>query len=49
MQVMTRPTKTSEIKTDWHLVDVKGKILGRTATEIAKLLMGKRKPYIAKN
>ena len=47
--LMTRPTKVSEIKRDWHLIDVKGKILGRTATDIAKLLMGKGKPYFAKN
>jgi large subunit ribosomal protein L13 len=49
MQLATRPTKTSEIERDWHLIDVKGKILGRTATGIALLLMGKGKPYFAKN
>lgn len=49
MQLMTRPTKTTEIKRKWHLIDVKGKILGRTATEIAKFLMGKGKPYFTKN
>ena len=46
---ITKPTKTSEIKREWHLVDVKGKTLGRVATEIALLLMGKSKPYFAKN
>jgi large subunit ribosomal protein L13 len=49
MQAVTRPTKASEIKRDWHLIDVKGKVLGRTATEIARLLMGKGKPYFVKN
>ena len=49
MQAMTKPTKVSEVKREWHLADVKGKILGRTATEIARLLMGKGKPYFAKN
>lgn len=49
MHLITRPTTASEIKRDWHLVDVKGKILGRTATELARLLMGKGKPYFAKN
>src|SRR3989344_9054816 len=49
MQAMTKPTKVSEVKREWHLADVKGKILGRTATEIAKLLIGKGKPYFAKN
>jgi large subunit ribosomal protein L13 len=46
---MTAPTRASEIKREWHLIDVKGRILGRTATEIAKLLIGKGKPYFAKN
>lgn len=46
---ITRPTKTSEIERNWHLIDVKGKILGRTATGIAQLLIGKGKPYFAKN
>jgi len=36
--------KISEIKRNWHLVDAKGKILGRLATEIAKILRGKTKP-----
>ena len=46
---ITKPTKTSEIKRSWHLVDVSGKNLGRTSTEIAKLLIGKSKPYFARN
>ncbi len=29
---------------NWHLLDAKDKILGRLATEIAKVLMGKDKP-----
>lgn len=40
----TNALKASEIKRDWHLIDAKGKILGRLATEIATLLMGKNKP-----
>lgn len=39
----TYQPKQAEIKRDWHLIDVKGKVLGRTATEIARLLMGKHK------
>ncbi|MBI2268082.1 MAG: 50S ribosomal protein L13 [Candidatus Blackburnbacteria bacterium] len=35
--------KVEDIKREWHLVDVKDQILGRTATKIAALLMGKRK------
>lgn len=46
---MTQPTKQKDIKRSWHLVDLKGKILGRIATEIAKLLMGKAKPYFVRN
>lgn len=40
-----KTTKASDIKRDWHVVDVKGKILGRISGEIAKLLIGKQKPY----
>jgi large subunit ribosomal protein L13 len=43
----TYSTKASEIKRDWHLVDLEGKILGRTATRIAAFLIGKNKPYFA--
>ncbi|MGB9706453.1 MAG: 50S ribosomal protein L13 [Microgenomates group bacterium] len=41
----TKSTKKSEIKRTWHLVDAKDKILGRLATQVANLLMGKNKPY----
>jgi large subunit ribosomal protein L13 len=44
----TMPTtymqKKAEVQRQWHLVDVKGEVLGRAATEIAKKLMGKNKP-----
>ena len=33
----------------WHLVDLKGKILGREGTYIASLLMGKSKPEYVRN
>ena len=39
----TEPTKLSEIKREWHLIDVKDKILGRVSSDIALLLMGKGK------
>ncbi len=32
----------------WHLIDVKGKVLGRIATQIAELLMGKKKPIFTR-
>ena len=40
----TYVTKLAEIKRGWHLIDVKDKILGRVAVEIANKLMGKHKP-----
>src|SRR3989344_1137136 len=39
----TKSVKEKEIKRNWHLIDVKGKILGRIVPEIAKLLQGKQK------
>jgi large subunit ribosomal protein L13 len=45
----TTATKASDIKREWHLIDVKGKTLGRIAGEIALLLMGKSKPYFVRN
>lgn len=49
MKSFTQSTKAKEIKRSWHLIDLKDKTLGRTATEIAKLLMGKAKPYFVRN
>lgn len=46
---LTMPTRAKDIKRSWHLVDVKGQILGRASTHIAGLLMGKSKPYFARN
>lgn len=42
MQKTYQP-KHKDIKRNWHFVDLKGKILGRTATQIATYLMGKHK------
>jgi len=36
--------KTSNIKRSWFLVDANNKILGRLASKIANILMGKHKP-----
>ena len=36
--------KTGEVPAQWHLVDAADKIVGRLATEIATVLMGKHKP-----
>ena len=44
-----KATKASEIKREWHLIDVDGKVLGRVSTQIANLLMGKSKSYFVRN
>lgn len=36
--------KPDEIEKKWYVLDAKGKVLGRMATEIAMTLMGKKKP-----
>lgn len=48
-QHMTQPTKEADIKREWFLIDVKGQTLGRISGTIAKLLMGKAKPYFVRN
>jgi len=40
----TYRVKASDIERRWWLIDASGKILGRIATEIARLLLGKNKP-----
>jgi len=47
MRKKTRATKVSEVQRRWHFVDAKGKILGRLASQVAQLLMGKGKPNFA--
>jgi len=39
----TYQPKEKDVKRNWHLVDAKGKVLGRLSSEIAKLLTGKHK------
>lgn len=36
--------KTGEVNRDWYFVDADGKVLGRLATKLATVLMGKNKP-----
>lgn len=40
----TYSMKASEISKKWYVVDADGKVLGRLASEIAKILRGKNKP-----
>jgi len=42
-------TKASDIEREWHVIDASGKILGRLATQVASLLMGKHKPTFSRN
>lgn len=37
------------IQRQWYVIDARGKILGRMATEIAKVLRGKHKPIFTPN
>lgn len=45
----TYSTKPADIEREWHVVDAKGRTLGRLATGIARVLRGKHKPYYAPN
>ncbi|KKS84616.1 MAG: 50S ribosomal protein L13 [Candidatus Gottesmanbacteria bacterium GW2011_GWA1_43_11] len=45
----TKPTSIKSISRSWHLVDVKGQVLGRAATQIATKLTGKSKPVFVRN
>lgn len=40
----TYSPKKSEIERQWHVVDAEGMVLGRLATEVARILRGKHKP-----
>ena len=45
----TYSTKPSEIEREWHVINASDKILGRLATQVANLLMGKHKPIFCRN
>lgn len=49
MKYKTVWTKKEDVKREWYLIDVKDQILGRAATQIASLLLGKAKPEIVPN
>jgi large subunit ribosomal protein L13 len=42
--IRTYSAKAGELQPRWYVVDAEGKILGRLATEIARVLRGKHKP-----
>ena len=45
----TYSVKASEIKREWHVIDATDKVLGKLATEVAALLMGKHKPMFCRH
>jgi len=47
--VKTYSVKASEIKREWHVLDAADQVLGRLATQVARLLMGKHKPIFTRN
>jgi large subunit ribosomal protein L13 len=45
--VRTFSPKADDITRAWHVVDADGLVLGRLATEVARILRGKHKPIFA--
>jgi len=45
--VPTYTPKPADITRAWHVVDADGLVLGRVATEVARVLRGKHKPIFA--
>jgi large subunit ribosomal protein L13 len=49
MKKATTSIKVSDIKRSWHCIDVKGEVLGRAASKVALILMGKSKTNFVRN
>ena len=49
MKAMTVSTKPATVKQDWYVVDADSQVVGRLATQIATVLMGKHKPQYTPN
>lgn len=45
----TYTPKPSDVRRAWHVVDADGLVLGRMASEVARLLRGKHKPMFARH
>ena len=45
----TYAARHADITRERHVIDASGKVLGRLATQIASLLMGKHKPIFSRN
>lgn len=41
--------RKEDVKRDWHLMDANNKVLGRFASEVAQLIIGKHKPTFSPN
>lgn len=52
MKQLTKSTQSisgKDISRNWHLIDIKGKMLGRAVSQISSLLQGKHKVYYSPN
>jgi large subunit ribosomal protein L13 len=47
--VKTYSVKASDIKREWHVIDATDQVLGRLATEVARIIMGKNKAMFTRN
>jgi len=45
--VRTYAPKPQDFERAWHVVDADGLVLGRLASEVARILRGKHRPYVA--
>lgn len=45
----TISVKANDIKREWHTIDASDEVLGKLATRVANLLMGKHKPLFSRN
>ncbi|UCC66298.1 MAG: 50S ribosomal protein L13 [Deltaproteobacteria bacterium] len=43
----TSHARKEDVEKRWYLIDAEGKVLGRLATEVAKILRGKHKPIFS--
>ena len=49
MNNTTYSAKAGEIERKWYVIDAEGKVVGRLASEVAKILRGKNKPTFTPN
>lgn len=49
MEKTTKFVKSEEVERNWYLIDATDQVLGRLASRIAYILMGKHKPFYTPN